>query len=176
MGWTAPGELDSTRSVDLLSRVQRVQVDAMISSARLAGPGVEYATLHPEEYLFVGPPGVRLHGPQDADAHTLIDAHPDLPLFRYLLDAGPPGQVWRFGRTEFLAAIGAIRVRVLDGAGVAVLPRYFVDEDLRAGRLVRLLPRATLQSDAFRLVWRTGHPREAELRRLAEELAEIPLR
>jgi hypothetical protein len=47
--------------------------------------------------------------------------------------------------------------------------------DLAAGRVTRILPRASLQRDAFRLVWRTGHPRERELRELAAELGRIPL-
>ncbi|MFZ5478621.1 MAG: LysR family transcriptional regulator [Myxococcota bacterium] len=163
-------------SADLLGRVHRLQVDAMISSVRLTGAGIEYATLHPEDYVFVGVPGTRLDGPDDAPAHVLVDAHPDLPLFRYLLDARPAGEAWRFARTELLAAIGAIRHRVLEGAGVAVLPRYFVAADLAEGRLVRLMPRAKLLADAFRLVWRSGHAREAELRMLAAELSAIPVR
>jgi DNA-binding transcriptional LysR family regulator len=162
-------------SADLLGRVHRMQVDAMISSVRLVGAGIDYATIHPEDYVFVGAPGAALSRAEDAGEHVLIDAHPDLPLFRYLLDARPPGETWRFARTELLGAIGAIRHRVLEGAGVAVLPRYFVAGDLAAGRLVRLVPDAKLLSDAFRLVWRAGHAREAELRMLAAELAGIAL-
>src|SRR5262249_38991005 len=72
--------------------------------------------------------------------------------------------------------IGNIRCRLLEGSGrVAVLPRYFVEKDLAAKRLVRLLPRVRLRSDSFRLVWRSGHPRTAELLALAEELRRLPL-
>jgi DNA-binding transcriptional LysR family regulator len=84
--------------------------------------------------------------------------------------------VWSFARQEYLGAIGAIRLRVLQGAGVAVLPRYFVARDLAAQRLAPILPRVRLQRDAFRLIWRTGHGREGELRALAGDLARIPLR
>ena len=73
--------------------------------------------------------------------------------------------------------MAAIRRRLLVGDGrVAVLPTYFLRDDLRARRLVRLRPRVTPRSDAFRLVWRTGHPRAAELLALAGELRAIPLR
>ena len=76
-----------------------------------------------------------------------------------------------------MGGIGNIRRRVLDGGGrVAVLPRYFVGPDVAAGRLVRLLPRVRLRSDSFRLVWRAGHPREAELVALASDLRQHPLR
>jgi DNA-binding transcriptional LysR family regulator len=167
-------------SPDLLGRVHRGQVDAMVSSIRLGSPGLEYAALHAEAYVFVAAPGLLaahpFAGPADAPAHTLLDAHADLPLFRYLLDAQPPGTTaWDFGRTELLGAIGAMRYRALEGAGVAVLPRYFVAADLLAGRLVPVLPGAPLLADTFRLVWRSGQAREAELRALAAELAAVPL-
>ena len=59
--------------------------------------------------------------------------------------------------------------------GVAVLPLYFVRDALRRGRLVRLMPRVTLPSDCFRLIWRTGHPRSRELHELAGTLSRRPL-
>jgi DNA-binding transcriptional LysR family regulator len=67
--------------------------------------------------------------------------------------------------------------RLLDAPGkVAVLPLYFVREDLKARRLVRLLPKKRLRSDAFRLIWRTNHPHASDLLALAEELRAQPLR
>ena len=145
-------------------------------AVRLGGAGLEYEALHPEDYVFVARPGIRVTGPDDAPELALLDAGPELPLFRYFLDARPPGEVWRFGGTELLGAIGAIRLRALEGAGVAVLPTYFVAEDLRSGALAPLLPDTRPHSDAFRLVWRSGHPRDGELRALAAELRAIPLR
>jgi LysR family glycine cleavage system transcriptional activator len=64
----------------------------------------------------------------------------------------------------------------MEGAGVAVLPRYFVAGDLRARRLREPLPKARLLDDHFRLIWRAGHPREADLRALAHDLRQRPLR
>jgi DNA-binding transcriptional LysR family regulator len=106
----------------------------------------------------------------------LLDLHPDLPLFRYLLDGGAATQTWRFAATNFLGTIAAVRHQVLCGAGVAVLPAYFVGEDLERGRLVVLLPDESLRSDWFRLLWRTGHRRAAALEELAADLRELPLR
>ena len=77
---------------------------------------------------------------------------------------------------NFLGTISAIRVRVLEGAGVAVLPRYFVTEDLRRRRLVALFARTPLPSDWFRLVWPAGHRHEAALKELTVELAKLRLR
>jgi len=64
----------------------------------------------------------------------------------------------------------------LEAHGIAVLPRYFIAEDLAAGRLTVLLPDVEPKRDWFRLLWRSGHPREAELVALAEALRELPLR
>ena len=143
---------------------------------RLTGAKLSYAALHPEIYALVGTDR-RLRRREDSDALTLVDVSADLPLFRYFLDALPDAEPWPFARTEFLGGIGNIRRRLLDGDGrVAVLPRYFIEPDLRAGRLVRLMPRVRLRSDSFRLVWRTGHPREADLTRLAADLRALPLK
>jgi LysR family transcriptional regulator, glycine cleavage system transcriptional activator len=167
-------------SPELLARVRNGVLDCVVTSARLTSGELSYEKLHDEEYVFVAsakrlrrhPLSRAEHAPQ----HTLIDATPDLPLFRYFLDALPNRHVWSFEKVEYLGTIAAIRMRVLQGAGVAVLPRYFVAPDLRARRLVRLMPSVDLQRDAFRLVWRTGHPRESALRELAGDLTKLPLR
>lgn len=163
---------------DLVPRVRAGALDAAVTSARLAFADVRYAALHEERYVFVGARTLThaLARPEDASRHTLLDVHPDLPLFRYFLDAAPTSAVWAFSRVEHLGAIAAIRHRVLEGAGVAVLPHYYVRQDLRKGRLRVLLPRVKLASDHFRLVWRTGNPHEPELAALAEEMRKLPLR
>jgi DNA-binding transcriptional LysR family regulator len=114
--------------------------------------------------------------PEHASRHRLLDVSEDLPLFRYLLDAGSAKTVWDFQSVVALGTIAAIRQRVLDGAGVAVLPEYFVRDDLRTRRLGVLLPQRRLQPDWFRLVYKARHPREAELQALADLLRARPLR
>ena len=165
---------------DLLPRVLRGELACMITSARITNPGLAFARLHEEEYVVVGKSSLvkrqKLSEPGDARQHVLLDLHEDLPLFRYFLDARSAKEVWQFRELQCLGAIAALRARALEGAGVCVLPLYFVREDLAAGRLVRLMPRTKLPSDWFRLVWRAGQPRERELQQLAGELSEIPLR
>ncbi len=165
---------------DLLARLRHGELDGAITSARLAEGAFDYATLHPETYAFVG--SARLletapvRSPQDAQGHTLLDLDPGLPLFRYLRDATEKTADWRFRRVECLGTIAAVRQRLLQGRGVAVLPAYFIRADLEAGRLQRLLPRLPLRNDAFRMLWRRNHPRAAALRKLAEELQALPLK
>jgi LysR family transcriptional regulator, glycine cleavage system transcriptional activator len=167
-------------SPDLIARTRNGLLDCVVTSARLGSSDLSYYVLHDEDYVVVGVPSLvkrqQLARPEDARHHTLIDVSPDLPLFRYFLDAQRVRADWAFARTEYLGTIGAIRMRVLQGGGVAVMPHYFVAPDLKARRLVRLVPRLPLLQDAFRLVWRTGHAREAELQQLGRELAAIPIR
>lgn len=167
-------------SADLVERVRVGLLDCVVTSARLTHSWSRYAALHREDYVFVATPGLLrsrpLRGADDARSHTLIDLHPDLPLFRYLLDAAAPGQLFRFQDHEYLGAIAAVRARVLAHQGVAVLPSYFVADDLRQKRLVRVLPKLPLHSDAFRLVWREGHIHEDRLELLAQQLLAMPLR
>jgi DNA-binding transcriptional LysR family regulator len=161
---------------DLLRRLERGELDAVVASMRLTSPRIAYAALHPEEYLFVSTARV-LARRDDARKVTLVDVSPDLPLFRYFLDALHDAEPWPFARIEYMGGIGNIRRRLLDGGGrVAVLPRYFVAPDVAAGRLVTLMPRVRPRPDSFRLVWRAGHPREAELVALASDLRRHPLR
>lgn len=161
---------------DLLRRLERGELDAVVASMRLTSPRLAYAALHPEDYVFVSA-GRGLRRREDAAGATLVDVSSDLPLFRYFLDALADAEPWPFARVEYMGGIGAIRRRVLDGGSrVAVLPRYFIAPDLAAGRLVRLMPKVRPRSDSFRLVWRVGHPREAELVELATELRALPLR
>lgn len=167
-------------SAELINSIVRGMLDAAVTSVRLTSGGLTYEVLHEEQYAFVGQPAVlrrnRLRCAEDAMRHTLIDTLPELPLFRYFADPRPAEERWDFENLELLGAIGAVRLRVLDGAGVAVLPRYFIRRDVERGDLKEILPGHRLQSDFFRLVWRSGHPMQAELRALAMSLRALPLR
>lgn len=163
-------------TADLLFRLERGELDAIVASMRLSSTKLTYATLHAEEYAFVSSRPC-LKRRDDAQKLVLVDASRDIPLFRYFLDALPRADPWPFAHVEYMGGIANIRRRVLDEAGrVAVLPLYFIRQDLAARRLVRLTPHVRLRSDAFRLVWRTGHPHTSELLGLAEELRKFPLR
>jgi len=163
----------------LLEQLRQGSVDAVVSSARITSVGLDYARLHEEQYVFVAKKQLAAKVPlrrrEHCAQHTLLELNRELPLFRYFLDARAGDEVWAFRRVKYLGSIGPVRAQVLDGAGVAVLPLYFVRDALRRGRLVRLMPRVTLPSDCFRLIWRTGHPRSRELHELAGTLSRRPL-
>lgn len=192
LSWLVPALDDLTaacpeRTIDLyfgesdalMDRLRAGRVDALISSVRLTEPGLDYATLHVERYVFCGRPDRLserpLVEPADARQHRLIDTQPDLPLFRYFRDARSPDEVWAFDGAEHMGTIAAVRARVLAGVGVAVLPRYFVGRALDEGRLAAIYPDFEPLTDRFRLVWRAGAPLTEALRALAESLRERPL-
>ena len=165
---------------DLLMSVRRLAIDCAVTSTRLTDPKLDGIPLHEERYAFVAHPrllhGRPLHRAQDAKRHTLLDATPELPLFRYLRDAPGGFDSVQFGHVLRLGTISAIRHRVLRAAGVAVLPEYFVAPDLRARRLVRVMPGVRPHSDFFRLVFRADDPRRSVYVRLAETMKAHPLR
>jgi len=165
---------------DLLLRVRTREIDCAITSSRVFDPKLEHARLHREDYVFVATPALLRRLPLrkvgDTARHTLLDIAPDLPLFRYWKDAAPEGASVRFADAVYLGSIEAIRVRVLAGAGVAVLPEYHVHRDLAAGRLKRVLGGVEPLHDWFRLVFRAGDPRRAVFEAVAASLRAAPLR
>lgn len=167
-------------SAEMLTALRRGAVDCAVSSVRLVEANLRYVLLHEESYVFVAAPtllrGSPLKTPDDAGAHRLLDISGDLPLFRYFLDARPRDEKWTFARVQHLGTIGAVRAQALAGRGVAVLPRYFVRDDLKKGRLSQLFKAQQLLTDFFRLIWRAEHPRQAQLQQLGEELQKLPIR
>jgi len=159
-------------TADLLARVERGDIDAAVLSARLNRPRMDYASLHAESYVFVAATGTVFETPGD---HRLIDVSPDLPLFRYLLDAMPHVEPWRFAGHRYMGGIGGVRFLIERGEGVGVLPEYYARPGLQSGALVQLLPEQPLLSDAFRLVWRSSHPWGDRLVELAASMRERPL-
>ena len=166
--------------LELLDRVNRGLLDGAITSSPIVGGALDYQVLHPEDYVLVGCAELLarhpVHGPEDVLQHTLLDLAPDLPLFRYFLDQVGGSIPWRFCRSEFLGTIGAVRLRLFQGKGLAVLPGYFIALDLQHGRLKRVMGKVAMRTDYFRLVWRRDHARAEALLRLGLELRELPLR
>lgn len=165
---------------ELLARLRGLTLDAVITSARVRGAAFEALNLHRESYVFVGAPGLLARRPlaraEDAGGHTLLDVDDELPLFRYFAEApGAPGPL-HFGAVRYLGLGAAVRARALGGHGVAVLPRYLVEEDLAGGRLAVIFPEALLLSDHFRLVFRRGDPRRGAFEGVAGTLRGAPIR
>ena len=164
---------------DLLIRVRTLEIDCAVTSSRLTDPKLFALRLHEEKYVFVGQTRLLAQKPlrrlDDARKHTLIDTNEALPLFRYWRDA--PGGIdsLAFNSILRMGTIAAIRHLVLAGEGVAVLPQYFVAEDLKKKRLMPVFPKVTPLTDNFRLVYRADDPRAAIYAALATSMCTRPL-
>ncbi|HZX97055.1 MAG TPA: LysR family transcriptional regulator [Myxococcales bacterium] len=162
-------------SPDLLRGVREGTLDAAVTSARISDAVFQHIALHEARFALVAAPALIRRNPllaaPDARNHVLLDVRAELPLFRYFSDAQPPSAVWAFSRIERLGTVGAIAVRLLCEAGVAVMPIAFIRRHLESGRLVQLFPEVELRTDQFRLVWPREHQRERELRELAADLS-----
>ena len=164
---------------DLHRHVRTLEIDCAVTSARITDPKLDSIRLHREDYVLVGAAArlskAPLIRPPHAAHHVLLDISPDLPLFRYWRDAPGAGAGLSFGKHTYLGTIAAIRHRVVEGAGIAVLPEYVVRGDLKARRLLRVLPKVALLHDHFRLVFRADDTRRVLFESLAASLARTPL-
>lgn len=165
---------------DLLLRLRTAEIDCAVTSSRLTDPALEGLRLHREDYVFVGARRLLAARPLDSAAaagqHALIDTDEQLALFRYWRDAPGGLDSLRFARVLRMGTIAAIRQLVLRGEGVAVLPRYYVAQDLAARRLTRVLPAVEPLHDFFRLVFRSDDPRRPLYELLATTMQQAPLR
>jgi len=165
---------------DLLFRVSRAEIDCAITSTTHADPRLDSERIAEERYCLVGKPSLLERKPlsraDHAKVHTLIDISPKVELYRYFRDGGPRVPDLRFGHTVAMGTLAAIRILVLAGEGVAVLPEYFVARDLERGRLTQLFRRVKPRSDFFRLVFRADDPRRPLFERMAAYLTDRPLK
>ena len=164
---------------DLITNVGSLGIDCAITSTRLMDPKFDSVRLHGESYVFVGSGELLSRCPllkaADASEHVLVDINEALPLFQYWRDA--PGGVdsMRFQSILRMGTIALIRELVLRGEGVAVLPEYFVKDDLSSGKLVQIMPKVVAQVDHFRLIFRADDPRRSFFSSMAETMKESPL-
>lgn len=166
-------------AAELHRKVRALELDCAVTSAPIDDPLLDSVRLHREDYVLVGAASLLaatpLARPEQAKNHRLLDIAPELPLFRYLRDSKVGGDGLRFGKHTYLGTIAAIERRVVDGAGVAVLPRYLVQRRLGTGEIVRALPDVALRYDHFRLVFRADDARRPLIESIGASLARIPL-
>jgi LysR family transcriptional regulator, glycine cleavage system transcriptional activator len=164
---------------DLERRLLEHRLDAIVTSHEPATARLEGILLHREDYTFVAAPALlaqrALSCGEDALGHALIDIDEGLPLFGYCQFDARRHPPLRFMQRRYMGTIEAVRALVLAGEGVAVLPSYFVAEQLAAGQLVRVLPELPLGHDHFRLWHREGSPHRAAFEAMAGVMREAHL-
>jgi len=100
------------------------------------------------------------------------------------LGNAPPASAWTFRQGSHEVRVqprssllcnhaAAIRLAALAHLGVAVLPDVLVDEDIRQGALVRLLPRWTLPAQPIHALFPSNRHIPAKVRLLVDHLASV---
>lgn len=165
---------------ELEARIVQRRVDCAVTSRRVIDPRLDGVRLHREEYAFVGTPAVLerapFRRPEDAASHVLVDVTEDLPLFGYWMEGAGVAHRPPFTKLLRMGTIAAVRAMVVSGGGIAVIPRYYVTQDLASGVLVEIMPEVQARPDWFRLVYRTDDRRQALFEVIATALAAAPLR
>ena len=166
-------------SSELLRLLYADELDAAICSVRLANRRFGVEVLHEEHYqLVASTKRFKQHPIRSTMAlmdQMLIDLNATLPLARYWLDADEERSQLQFSDVRYLGTIGAILKFVLRGEGVAVLPAYFVEPEVRRGRLQVLFPRKKLLTDHFRLLYARDSRSLGVFETLAKIMRESPL-
>lgn len=165
---------------ELLERVRAREIDLCITSQRITDPLLDSVRMHREDYALVGAAELLERRPferaEDAAQHVLVDINAALPLFSYWRDSPDGGDRLPFKDLWYVGSIEPMRRVVLEGRVVAVLPRYFVQGDLEAGRLRLILPDVRPLFDYFRLVFRRDDPRRPVFASLGATLHRHPLK
>jgi DNA-binding transcriptional LysR family regulator len=150
---------------------------SVLSAASLPDSGNTYRVVGRYQRVFVAAPAyLRRHTVEsigDLPMHALTRinapfAHPcdwQAELASEALNEAQPEQI-------VVNDAEAIRVALLAGAGVSAMPHYFVADDIRAGRLVRLFPDYRLQKASVFAVYSSRQHMDAKIRTFVEFLAE----
>jgi LysR family transcriptional regulator, glycine cleavage system transcriptional activator len=165
---------------DLELRLSGREIDIAVSSRRVVDPEIDGVRLHREDYALVAAPALLdaqpLNSMEDAANHVLVDIDRSLPLFRYWRDAPGGSDSLEFRQLRQMGTIAAIRAVVIAGGGVAVLPAYLIEPDLKADRLEVLLSNVEPLHDWFRLLFRRLDARAPLFRSIADTMATQQLR
>jgi DNA-binding transcriptional LysR family regulator len=130
----------------LLEELQAGALDIFVSTIRLSRPGLETTTLYLEELILVGNSywASKLPAKQLATKGTELLSR--IPLLAYSEELPLLRRFWRktFGKVPEASAtlvipdLRAIVQSTKAGAGVTVIPRYLVEDELESGELLEL--------------------------------------
>jgi DNA-binding transcriptional LysR family regulator len=116
---------------DLLAELSDGRLDLVVSAIRPRRAGLHAEPLCDEEFVLVAAPGV--------DYGRLMAYAEELPIvrrwWRHVLGTPPPKRA-----VLVVPDLRALRAAAVAGIGATVLPRYLVEEELRTGTLVDLMP------------------------------------
>ncbi|MEU8662048.1 LysR family transcriptional regulator [Actinoplanes philippinensis] len=140
---------------DLLAELSDGRLDLVVSAIRPRRAGLRAEPLCDEEFVLVG------RAEQAPD--RLLAYAEDLPIirrwWRHVLGTPPPKRA-----VLVVPDLRALRAAAVAGIGASVLPRYLVEEELRTGALVDLMPADDPPINTLYLATRAGARDLAEVR------------
>ncbi|MCG7284462.1 LysR family transcriptional regulator [Cellulomonas sp. ACRRI] len=172
----APVRLHLGVADDLLEQLRVGELDIVLSSVRPRVQGLSGSPVTDEEFVLVGAPRWER---ELAGSQAAVDALERIPVVAYAENLPIIRRYWRsvFGRRPDIATtaavvpdLRAVRAAVVGGAGMSVLPRYLVGEQLAAGALVELHRPEVAPLNTLYLVTRSGR---AEASRSVRDLAAV---
>jgi DNA-binding transcriptional LysR family regulator len=151
---------------DLLAELSDGRLDLVVSAIRPRRAGLRAEPLCDEEFVLVA----ATHGNAAASPgnnEKLLAYAEDLPIvrrwWRHVLGTPPPKRA-----VLVVPDLRALRAAAVAGIGATVLPRYLVEDELRTGALVDLMPTGDPPINTIYLATRAAHrddPRLAEVRK-----------
>ncbi|MEZ5946790.1 MAG: LysR substrate-binding domain-containing protein [Hyphomonas sp.] len=157
----------------LIDQLRTRTLDAALIALPWDAPGIETLALYDDEFLFAAPPahplarknGLAPEDLKDEDLLLLEDGHclRDHALSICRMRTGE-------GKDQVAAtSLGTLVNMVAGGLGVSLLPKLAVDHGLFVGSdvAVREFVRPVIGRQ-IGIAWRTGSPREADSRKIAE--------
>ena len=151
-------------------------LDAVVTSAPLTVRGFGAIDLAEEKYVFVGTPELArdVHKIEDLRNHVLIEHDRSFPFMRYV-EAGSRAQL-RYKDVWFLGSSNSMTAALLAGYGIGIIPLYLVQKALAAKQLKQILPTLHIDSDHFRLIYRTDRGLDEPVEKLSHALIAKGLR
>ena len=164
----------------LLEELRGGDLDIVVSAVQPRVQGVTGTPLCDEEFVLVAAPSWKSRLPGDAPDDLELAA---IPVVAYAENMPIVRRYWRSVferrpdnlRTNFIIPdLRGVRAAVLAGAGMSVLPRYLVEEDLASGTLAVLHAPELAPLNTVYLATRTGDlDRNHQLRSLASAIRRL---
>lgn len=174
---TAPADFGDSILVCLLEQLRaaypQINIDLLLTDSYLdlVGEGVDVAIRAGElsdSTLIAKKTGIAcwalFASPQYLDSAPPLESPRDLGRHRCLQFTSFGKQQWSLSNRKnnvsvpmsgnlIINDLGVIRLMILDGQGIGLLPTYSCREDVQAGELVRVLPKWQARADPVHLVY-----------------------
>jgi len=170
----APLRLTFGLADDLLESLRTGALDVVVSAVRPRIAGIAATPLYDEEFVLVGAPEWARERPADWSTIPVVAYAENLPIIRRYWRSVFRRRPDELRTTAVIPDLRGVRIAVLAGLGMSVLPEYLVADDLASGALVPLHAPPVAPLNTGYLATRSGDlARSPRLRVLAEELRRL---